>query len=273
MLLIHPDEHPVVGPALRPRPRGDARRGGHRRRRRRRPDRPQHGLSGAEGRARPGPGRRCCAIPISPCGVAARRDRGLGPAGDREAALGARARRSLAASSWRCASSMRPGSRRSPFTRGRRRVHHPGRPDYALAAELACAARRVPVIVSGGLRDGRCGPSRLLGVGRRRGDDRPRRARQPLDLRAADRRAAPSRRPVPRSSPSCAGSSIVARSTGERSAPSRNLRKFYPWYLEQLGITGPGADAYQRTDSLDEVRAMLDRAPVEASFSASRASL
>jgi tRNA-dihydrouridine synthase B len=38
---------------------------------------------------------------------------------------------------------------------------------------------------------------------------------------------------------------------------SRNLRKFYPWYLEQLGITGAEADAYQRTDSLDEVRQML----------------
>jgi tRNA-dihydrouridine synthase B len=41
----------------------------------------------------------------------------------------------------------------------------------------------------------------------------------------------------------------------ERAA--RNLRKFYPWYLEQLGLTGPEADAYQRTDSLDEVRSKL----------------
>jgi tRNA-dihydrouridine synthase len=41
----------------------------------------------------------------------------------------------------------------------------------------------------------------------------------------------------------------------ERAA--RNLRKFYPWYLERLGITGPEADAYQRTDSTDEVRDML----------------
>ena len=39
---------------------------------------------------------------------------------------------------------------------------------------------------------------------------------------------------------------------------SRNLRKFYPWYLEQLGLTGPDADAYQRAESLDRVREMLD---------------
>ena len=38
----------------------------------------------------------------------------------------------------------------------------------------------------------------------------------------------------------------------ERAA--RNLRKFYPWYLEPLGLTGSEADAYQRTNSLDEVR-------------------
>ena len=41
----------------------------------------------------------------------------------------------------------------------------------------------------------------------------------------------------------------------ERAA--RNLRKFYPWYLERLGIAGPDADAYQRTDSLDDVRERL----------------
>ena len=47
---------------------------------------------------------------------------------------------------------------------------------------------------------------------------------------------------------------------------ARNLRKFYPWYLEQLGITGPDADAYQRTESLDEVRAMLDGAAGEVAL-------
>ena len=45
----------------------------------------------------------------------------------------------------------------------------------------------------------------------------------------------------------------------ERAA--RNLRKFYPWYLEQLGITGQDADAYQRTESVDDVRELLDSLP------------
>ena len=38
---------------------------------------------------------------------------------------------------------------------------------------------------------------------------------------------------------------------------SRNLRKFYPWYLERLQITGIDADAWQRTEGLDEVRERL----------------
>ena len=49
LLRIHPDEHPVVGPAVRPRPRRDGVGRRARRRRRRRPDRHQHGLPGAEG--------------------------------------------------------------------------------------------------------------------------------------------------------------------------------------------------------------------------------
>ena len=39
---------------------------------------------------------------------------------------------------------------------------------------------------------------------------------------------------------------------------TRNLRKFYPWYLERLGITGKDANAYQRMASLDEVREALN---------------
>jgi tRNA-dihydrouridine synthase B len=39
---------------------------------------------------------------------------------------------------------------------------------------------------------------------------------------------------------------------------ARYARKFYPWYLERLGVTGRDADAFQRTEDLDEARAMLD---------------
>ena len=41
----------------------------------------------------------------------------------------------------------------------------------------------------------------------------------------------------------------------ERAA--RNLRKFYPWYLERIGIRGMEADSFQRTESLDQVREAL----------------
>ena len=40
--------------------------------------------------------------------------------------------------------------------------------------------------------------------------------------------------------------------------PARNLRKFYPWYLERLGLRGAEADAFQRTGDLAEISAMLD---------------
>jgi tRNA-dihydrouridine synthase len=45
----------------------------------------------------------------------------------------------------------------------------------------------------------------------------------------------------------------------ERAA--RNLRKFYPWYVERLGYEGRDADRFQRTESLEEVRELLSRGP------------
>jgi nifR3 family TIM-barrel protein len=41
----------------------------------------------------------------------------------------------------------------------------------------------------------------------------------------------------------------------ERAA--RYARKFYPWYLEHLGVRGADAHAFQRTVSLDQARALL----------------
>jgi tRNA-dihydrouridine synthase len=38
------------------------------------------------------------------------------------------------------------------------------------------------------------------------------------------------------------------------------LRKFYPWYVERLGIAGPDADALQRTEDLEEVRRVVAEA-------------
>jgi nifR3 family TIM-barrel protein len=41
---------------------------------------------------------------------------------------------------------------------------------------------------------------------------------------------------------------------------ARYARKFYPWYLERLGVRGPAADAFQRTASLDQARGLLTAA-------------
>jgi tRNA-dihydrouridine synthase B len=46
------------------------------------------------------------------------------------------------------------------------------------------------------------------------------------------------------------------RHLGERRA-AHYARKFYPWYLERLGIKGPHADALQRTETLEEARALV----------------
>jgi nifR3 family TIM-barrel protein len=41
---------------------------------------------------------------------------------------------------------------------------------------------------------------------------------------------------------------------------ARYLRKFYPWYLERLGVRGARAHAFQRTVSLDQARGLLPAA-------------
>jgi tRNA-dihydrouridine synthase B len=136
-------------------------------------------------------------------------------------------------------------------------VHHKGRPGYELAADLASRIE-IPMIISGGL--------------------------DSADL-ALHAYAASQADAVMIARGGLGSPWIFEELTGRRSAPpareeivaelrwvldrgaehwgsqraSRNLRKFYPWYLEQLGIVGSEADAYQRTESLDAVRAMLDR--------------
>jgi tRNA-dihydrouridine synthase B len=41
---------------------------------------------------------------------------------------------------------------------------------------------------------------------------------------------------------------------------ARYVRKFYPWYLERLGVTGREADEFQRTDDLDAAKRLLREA-------------
>ena len=135
-------------------------------------------------------------------------------------------------------------------------VHHSGAPDYALAAELA-GRLEVPMVISGGLRTAEAARRAYA----ESAADAVMIARGALgtpwifEELTGTRSGAPSRNEV------VAELRWVLDQGEEHWGPeraSRNLRKFYPWYLTQLGITGPDADAYQRTESVDDVRRMLD---------------
>ncbi len=101
-------------------------------------------------------------------------------------------------------------------------VHHKGRPDYALAAELVAELRRreprLPCDHLGWPRRRREGAPRLRSLERRRGDGRSRRHGQPLDLRGADRAARGDARGLDEVVRSFAGYSTAPPSTGGRSA-------------------------------------------------------
>lgn len=154
--------------------------------------------------------------------------------------------------------------------------HHKGAPDYAMVRELIEVlgrdAIRVPVIVSGGARTAE-------------------RARKAYDESGADA--------VMIARGSLGNPWIFAELTGgEPASPgpaeieaellwvldraeqhwgperaARNLRKFYPWYVERLGLGGREADRFQRTDSLDQVRELLADAVAKAIQSREYASL
>jgi tRNA-dihydrouridine synthase B len=145
-------------------------------------------------------------------------------------------------------------------------VQHKGSPDYALVRELVgrLAERAVPVIVSGGLDTAEAARRAY----RESGADAVMIARGALGNpwifeRLTGRRTAPASR-----------EDIVdellwtmeraEEHLGPRRA-ARYARKFYPWYLEQLGVRGRDADRFQRTESLDDARELL------ASFGASLA--
>jgi tRNA-dihydrouridine synthase B len=140
-------------------------------------------------------------------------------------------------------------------------VHHKGRPDYPLAAELVAELRRreldCPLIISGGLADAE-------------------KARQAYEASRADavmvarggmgnpwifEELTGQREASPEVAEVVAELRWVldqaAEHWGEERA-ARNLRKFYPWYLERLDMHGQAADEFQRTTDLDRVRELLD---------------
>ena len=146
-------------------------------------------------------------------------------------------------------------------------VGHKGRPDYGLARELAGELRRrelgCPMVISGGLA----------------GAEHARRAYAESDADAVMIARGGLGRPwvfeeLTGGSGAEPGRERIADELlwlmdraeehwgAERA--SRNLRKFYPWYLEQLGVEGRDADAFQRAPGLDEARELVTSLAVAA---------
>jgi tRNA-dihydrouridine synthase B len=134
-------------------------------------------------------------------------------------------------------------------------VHHKGEPDYELVRELR---RRVgvPVILSGGLSTAR----RTRRAYEASGADAVMIARGALGDPWIFDRLIGRRQGRPDETELLAELDwVLERGEGHwgPARATRNLRKFYPWYLERLGITGPEAHAYQRAETLAEVRQLL----------------
>jgi tRNA-dihydrouridine synthase len=139
-------------------------------------------------------------------------------------------------------------------------VHHKGKADYALARKLVGELRDrghdIPVIISGGLRTA----ERARRAYEESGADAVMIARGSLGNPwiFAELTGRPVRRPDPDDVlDELAWVIARAREHWGPQRAARNLRKFYPWYLERLGVRGQEADAYQRAETLEEVEAML----------------
>jgi tRNA-dihydrouridine synthase B len=139
-------------------------------------------------------------------------------------------------------------------------VHHKGDPDYALAAELVAELRSrgldCPVVISGGLGDA----PRARTAYERSYADALMVARGGLGYPWIFEELTGSREDPPAASEVIAELSWVIDRAEEHwgeTRAARNLRKFYPWYLDRLGVHGQDADTYQRTTSLADVRALL----------------
>ena len=140
------------------------------------------------------------------------------------------------------------------------RQHHRGVPDYALVRELVAAldGSGAAVVVSGGLRTA----AAACAAYEETGADAVMIARGSLgnpwifgELIRGE-----TREPTPKEIE--AELLWLLDRAAEHWGPeraARNLRKFYPWYLERLGYTGSEADRFQRTERLDQVRELLQK--------------
>ena len=151
---------------------------------------------------------------------------------------------------------------------------HRGPPDYELVGELV-AQVEVPVILSGGLRS----PAAVHKAYRESNADAVMIARGSLGnpwifdqltgagTVAGDRsergrnRSGPDHEPATRPRAEDVASELlwVMACAEEHLGPraAHYMRKHYPWYLARLGVEGARADAFQRADSLAQVRAMV----------------
>jgi tRNA-dihydrouridine synthase B len=134
-------------------------------------------------------------------------------------------------------------------------THHKGSPDYALARGLVDRIE-VPVIVSGGLDSAEAARIAYEASGA----DAVMIARGSLgnpwifEELTGTRSAAPAREEV------IAELLWVMDRAEEHLGPeraSRYLRKFYPWYLDRLGVDRASAAAFQETDDLDQARSLV----------------
>jgi tRNA-dihydrouridine synthase B len=137
-------------------------------------------------------------------------------------------------------------------------VQHKGAPDYGLVRSLVerLDGAGVPVIVSGGLATA---PDARRAY-RESGADAVMIARGALgnpwifEELTGRRSGRPSHDEIVREL--LWTMEHAERHLGEQRA-ARYARKFYPWYLERLGVTGVKANAFQTTQSLDEARALV----------------
>jgi tRNA-dihydrouridine synthase B len=136
-------------------------------------------------------------------------------------------------------------------------VHHKGTPDYDLAARLV-GRLPVPVILSGGLRSPQAVREAYAHTGAAavmlaRGSlGNPWLFEQVLGTRDGE----PSAQEV-LGELDWVMDRAVEHLGHDRAA--RYLRKFYPWYLERLHASRQAQAAFQRTASIAQARALLDR--------------
>jgi tRNA-dihydrouridine synthase B len=144
-------------------------------------------------------------------------------------------------------------------------VQHKGDPDYGLVRELVARldGAGVPVIVSGGLTS----VGAVRRAYRESGADAVMIARGSLGNPWIFGRLTGQRATVPAPDEVAAELRWVIDRAGEHlgvRAP-HYLRKFYPWYLERLRLPRRANEPFQRTKTLDEARALVERlSPVAA---------